>query len=295
MKTKLIALIAGLAMPTSIALACTEDGKEGFFPENNLWIPAPVGKSIAEDQFNAVIDRAEQIYGPKFKADGKTLIVKRKWTDGTVNALARRPLFSRKKAIVEMFGGLARHNLVTSDAFALVLCHEIGHHIGGTPSISSGLSGKFANEGQSDYFATLKCAREIWAQDDNVAIMANVNVPTTVTALCQKSWDSAEDIALCQRSAMAGKSLGDTLGSLPTNPADRMTTDFDKPDQTVVSRTNNAHPKAQCRLDTYFAGALCTKSVTENVSFSDEMAGTCNTSRGDDLGVRPLCWFKPST
>lgn len=288
-----LALLVGLCLPLSAALACSEDGKSGFFPENSLRIPARPGKTIEEARFNAAIDRAEAFYKPIFAAQNRTLVINRKWSDPTVNASASRSLFGRK-SIVNMYGGLARHNLVTADAFMLVLCHELGHHLGGIPSVSAGISGKFANEGQSDYFATLKCAREMWKNDDNAAIMANVTIPQTVTTMCQKTWDTAQDIALCQRSAMGGKALGDTLGSLPTNEADRMTTDFDRPDPSVVSSTYSAHPKAQCRLDTYFAGALCGKSTSEGVSFSDEFAGTCNTSRGDDLGARPLCWFKPS-
>jgi len=289
MKTKLIATIVGLALPMSVALACNEEGTEGIFPANNLRIPAPIGKSIAEDNFNAVIDRAEKFYTPVFKAMGRKLTIQRLWNNDTVNAMASRPLLS-KKSVVKMFGGLARHPLVTSDAFQLVLCHELGHHLGGAPYISQIFSGKFANEGQSDYFATLKCAREMWKNDDNSAIVAGMNIPQTVTTLCQKTWDNANDIAMCQRSAMAGKSLGDTLGSLGTTV---VVTDFDHPDTSVVSSTNDAHPDAQCRLDTYFAGALCGQSKDITPSFSDETVGTCNTSRGDDLGVRPLCWFKP--
>jgi hypothetical protein len=32
-----------------------------------------------------------------------------------------------------MFGGLARHELVTDDGFMMVVCHETGHHLGGAP------------------------------------------------------------------------------------------------------------------------------------------------------------------
>ena len=66
-----------------------------------------------------------------------------------------------------MFGGLARHKLVTPDGFALVACHEMGHHLGGAPR----RGGWASNEGQSDYYATTKCARRIWAEDNNAAIM----------------------------------------------------------------------------------------------------------------------------
>ena len=51
------------------------------------------------------------------------------------------------------------------------------------------------------------------------------------------------------------------------------------------------HPYAQCRLDTYFNGALCT--VSEIIDFDDdeETTGACHKKNGDDRGLRPQCWF----
>ena len=37
-----------------------------------------------------------------------------------------------------MFGGLAGHETITTDAFALVACHELGHHIGGAQRKQAG-------------------------------------------------------------------------------------------------------------------------------------------------------------
>jgi hypothetical protein len=107
---------------------------------------------------------------------------------------------------------------------------------------------------------------------------------------CAANYSSANDIALCKRIAMAGKSLADLLGSLRNSAP----TDFDKPDTAVVSETYNMHPASQCRLDTYFQGALCDKRISEELSNKDPVAGTCNRSEGYETGVRPLCWYKPS-
>jgi hypothetical protein len=69
---------------------------------------------------------------------------------------------------------------------------------------------------------------------------------------------------------------------------------FDTPDPKVVTKTDDNHPAYQCRLDTYFQGALCEKAFTEDVSASSEVTGTCHGSTGQTTGLRPLCWFKPS-
>ena len=279
-----------LALPGTSQACVLGQGNGGIFPENNANIP--VGRfglfSIEKEVFMSAIDRAEKIYGPVFVKEGRTLEIQRKWEDGTVNAYASR---EGTKSIVAMFGGLARHPLVTGDAFSMVICHELGHHIGGAPKKKGFFFASWAsNEGQSDYFATLKCAREIWKNEDNEAIVANMIVDSTAKARCEKSWSRSDDVALCIRSAMAGKSLADTLADLGKAP----TTDFSKPDTKVVVKTDDAHPAAQCRLDTYFAGSLCTVDKDIAVDDADATKGTCASENKAKEAFRPMCWYKPA-
>ena len=60
-----------------------------------------------------------------------------------------------------------------------------------------------------------------------------------------------------------------------------------------MSKTDHNHPASQCRLDTYFAGALCNADHYQDVDDSDAEIGTCVRSEEMVLGVRPLCWYKP--
>ncbi len=266
-----------------MALACTSNGKEGIFPENNLYIPVSRFANYAttkEEFFNAVA-KAQKTYEGVFTAQGREFKIIADWEDGTVNAYATR---KGNVSEVHMFGGLARHEKVSADGFMMVICHETGHHIGGAPKKGSMWA---SNEGQSDYFATLKCAREIWKDEDNTAIVAAMEIPQVVTERCQKAFDKAEDLAICKRAAMAGKTLADTLGALRKTGD----TDFEKPDTRVVDSTDDNHPAAQCRLDTYFAGAVCSKSKDDAVSESDPKPGTCAAELGETLGVRPACWY----
>ena len=281
--------ILGLALVSSVsAFACDIDGKSGFAPENDMYISSSAKSinGIDEAQFNAVLDEVQAIYEPIIKANGDKMVINRKWDDGTVNASAQR---SGKKVILNMYGGLARHNLITRDGFAIVMCHELGHHLGGAPKISGWMNRWASNEGQSDYFANLKCFRLVYGTQDNVAFIANNTIDPTVTAACDNAFAIESDSALCQRSAMAAKSTADLLSSLRGNGA----TDFTKKDPSVVKKTNDRHPDAQCRLDTYFAASLCDKDMNDQVSAKDPNKGTCNRKDGDISGLRSLCWFKP--
>lgn len=277
------ALLLSSITPT---FACDIHGKSGFMPENKLWISKTDKgtNGMTEERFNQIIDRVESVYRPIVESMGKTFTVVRNWDDGTVNAYANQ---SGNDWYVNMFGGLARHELVTDDGFALVVCHETGHHLGGAPRYNG--TDWASNEGQADYFGTLKCMRRVFGGDDNVSIVASMKVDADAKTKCDMVYKSASESALCQRIAMAGKSLAMLLGDLGGNSR----VAFNTPDKSVVKRMYDAHPKAQCRLDTYFQGGLCDVDFNIDVSSTDAKVGTCIKSDGHKVGIRPLCWYKP--
>jgi len=291
-------LLQGLLVTTMVlsqsSFACTEDGSEGIVPEHNLRIEVDEKRNagLTEEQFNAVIDKVETHYAPVVAQMNATLKVARNWTDGTVNAYASR---SGSTWNVAMFGGLARHETITEDGFALVVCHEIGHHIGGAPKKASMWSNSWAsNEGQSDYWANLKCLRQVFKNESSLRIVRemkkNKQVPEAVITACNSAWKTATDRAICVRGAMAGKSVSDLFAALRNATPGS----FETPDTKVVTKTDDNHPHYQCRLDTYFQGSLCEANMNEDVEQSSEVTATCHGTLGHTTGTRPLCWFKPS-
>jgi hypothetical protein len=286
---KKLILLTALSLVANTAFPCTEDGSEGILPENDMWISTDAKgiSTIDEAEFNAVIDKVIAIYEPIISQMGGTLNVERNWSDGTVNAYASR---SGGTWNVAMFGGLARHNTITSDGFALVVCHELGHHIGGAPKKASFWSTWASNEGQADWFSTAKCLRRVFRAEANSAqVVAGMNVPKVVIDECAAQFTSQEDQLICQRGAMAGMSTAQLFQALRNQTT---APDFTTPDASTVSRTNDNHPGTQCRLDTYYAGALCSVDELVDVDQSDEATGTCFRASGDTVGVRPACWFK---
>ena len=274
-----------LASQSFNANACDAEGKTGFMPENNMSVAIgdKSANDMTEERFNAIIDRVETVYAPIVRSKKGRLKLNRKWTNNTVNANASRRFGTWT---VNMYGGLARHADVTDDGFALVICHELGHHLGGAPKVGNIMMKWASNEGQSDYFGSLKCMRRVFGNDDNATIISNMNVPELAEKKCSAAWSTQAEQALCIRVAMAGKSLSKLLarGGTPK---------FSTPSTQVVGRTNHAHPAGQCRLDTYFHGALCDKEVSDDVSNRDSAKGVCVRKRGYKEGTRPLCWYKP--
>jgi hypothetical protein len=287
-------ILFGAILASSFALSQTiaKDSKQlchGFLPENDMRIPvgANLEGGITEAQFNAVLDRISQIYGADVERRGDTLYISRGWDDSTVNASAER---NGTTEILNMYGGLARHPAVTVEGFALVACHEFGHHTGGFPKIPGYYGNNWAtNEGGADYFGALKCLRRFFADDDNAAILKDKQIDQVVKDTCTSQFTDVKDQLICMRSSLAGQSVANLFQSLTGDSAPPT---YDDPDRTQVPTTINNHPPTQCRLDTYFAGMTCQSKESQSMSDYDYRTGACYTPR-DTIGFRPRCWFAP--
>ena len=282
--------IFALSIQSTAIQACDIHGKSGFVPENNLSIPVGMkAANMSETQFNKVIDRVLAVYRTEIETENRIkLVIEKKWKDGTVNAYAKQP--GDGTWVVAMFGGLARHPEITEDAFATVVCHELGHHIGGAPKKKGIIGVTWAsNEGQADYFGVMKCLRRVFEKDRNTEIARRLGAPQFVKTKCASQFFSLEERAICERSSMAGLALGKFFRALSK---DVPKVDFSTPDKNVVAQTNDNHPASQCRVDTYFQASLCDRSTSEKVSNADANAGVCSKRNGDSVGIRPACWYK---
>lgn len=264
-----------LILFTSQVLACPK----GYELPATFHIPVGGDGGITEQEFMRISSELENIYAPDVSARGGKLKVYKEWASSTVNAYAQREKDEWK---VIMLGGIARHKDMTADGYALIVCHEIGHHLGGVPRYDGIDIGWATNEGQSDYYSVMKCLRRYWENADNTSAIAGKSVPETLMKAC-------EGESLCIRTGLAGLSAANVFGSLAwfgKKPK------FETPDTKIVKQTYAAHPKAQCRLDTYLQGSLC--EAPHESEMTTETEGACHESLGHKLGMRPLCWFKPT-
>lgn len=283
-----LALIAGLGFSSQLATA--SHACKGFLPENNLNIPVGTmnGGGITEEQFNWVLDKLEATFKADVERVGDKLSINRLWSNGTVNASAQR---MGKTQVLNMYGGLARHQETNLEGFAIVACHEFGHHNGGAPKMGGWFSPGWAtNEGGSDYYATLKCMRRLFADEDNAAALDGIEIDPFAREACETAFTDIVEVNICLRSALGGQSVANLFHALGGYRGEKPS--FTTPDPSVVRKTDNSHPASQCRLDTYFQGAICAVAVNNQLSNDDYKEGSCYTGR-DSSGTRPLCWFKP--
>jgi hypothetical protein len=278
MKRIVLSILGCLAFASAAQAKATSS----IFPKNNAWVGIERSDAgIDEAAFNKVLDKIVAIYNPIVAAHGYQLNFNRLWPDGTVNSDTST---EGNSWVVNSYGGLARYTGMTSDGYAGVACHELGHHLGGAPVFNDGSD--MSVEGEADYHVGTKCLHKYFAGDDNKKIVAAMKIDPVAAKKCTAAYvGNADEIALCERSAMAGFVLADILRSLGGSAAIA----FDTPDKSQVTVTYEDHPEAQCRLDTYFASALCTVSSDVEFSTTDAKVGACNSG----VGARPLCWYKP--
>lgn len=160
----------------------------------------------------------------------------------------------------------------SDDAYAKILCHELGHVVGETQNPVKPIS----EEAESDYFAGAVCLKKLfrtYPKSDGLK-----PVPVAV-AKCRVS----KEPELCERVAMAGvdffSSLHHSLRRLRViTEADRF---YALPDLRIEdSGFYTFYPSLQCRAETVAAGAFC--ETSEKAFDKGQRDWHCQ---------RPRCWY----
>ncbi len=176
----------------------------------------------------------------------------------------------KRKVLVS--GEVARTSFVTKDTFALILCHEVGHCLGGKPNYADIYT---SVEGQADYWSAHSCLAKYfkkipvttdWINDSNI----DPDILNTCSLVHTELMDKVACIKTIQTSlfAMKNNSSGDQGISILT------------PSTVEVTKIERYHPPAQCRLDTLVSGALYIPGI--------------DSKNQVQASSRPLCWYNPS-
>lgn len=278
-----------------------------------LPIPSSPPANLKKEKFFQLLGQVEKIYRPIiYDQFSKTLSIEGQWDESEVNAHATRDLQDNPVIIVP--GGLARHPLLTEDGLLLILCHELGHFLGGAPKIYREEVKKFSwssAEGQADYFATSKCFKnllvnqllekgeikrtEINFEEEILEKEFELNkeqVPPHLFTL----QDQKEVAELCLNSACK-KVMFASLSASRVFAAvkwDQRTPALSTPDRREVNETTFRHSSSQCRLDTFVNGWFCPKSFKASFDNLDPAKGACH-EEGDATESpykRPVCWYR---
>ncbi|GEM_PF-1126758 len=158
---------------------------------------------------------------------------------------------------ITITGGMLKLDGFDADSAALVLCHELGHGIGGAPfkdpSALDSSDFPSSTEGQSDYYAARVCLPKIW---DQLPLTEKVELPVALKKCGSRFEIESKEYHHCLRTFAAMRGF---INLRLISKSDTQTISFESFDPTVVKEINldsRFYPTPQCRLDTLIAGAL---------------------------------------
>lgn len=240
--------------------------------------------SITEDNFKNAFDRVSLIYkdiaaSAGYKLSFRYLSAK----EGTVGARINEDLSG------EIIGfGSEDYGQLDQDSLTLILCHELGHLIGGMPTMDP--YGKSTTEGQADYFASLKCLPKIirseyLGREDSLKSIARFEHE------CSKTHSDVFSINVCTNVIQASftASVFNNLVQGNQEPIELNSRIINFANIENYFNLGLRHPNSQCRLQTYVAGALCTDDPSLDVDIHSVLGSACKD--GNPLSQRPACWY----
>lgn len=264
--------------------------------------------SLEQKMFNDLVEHFEQSFSQTiFSKTGKQLIIQKNWDNDRVNAHATKD--QAGNLVVSIDGGMVRHQYMTPDGLWMIMCHELGHHLGGAPLQmrgNSNLKSWSSVEGQADYYAATKCFPKILLYKSELGEKLDKKMQALLQR--QNSSNNKEEsnkIELndeqelnhamkkckdeeCVRIAIAGLAVTRVFASLKEG---HVWPELSKEEMFEAYRTNTGHPSPQCRLDTIVSGANCKEGREIDFDLDNPHIGAC---RDGESGARPLCWYAPT-
>lgn len=256
-------------------------------------VEASEDASKTKEQYEKIITRITDLYAPTIKDLGHDFKLTMDWDDETENAYAKQPQDTNTWEL-ELPGAYYRTDKMTNDAYALVVCHELGHHLAGAPFYPGT---KISVEGQADFWATSVCLKKYFNAYPEKASGLSLSMKEN----CDRVYtdDQSRNTCYLISKASLSKAIHNKRALKKTNEPD-----IDFPDQNIIKSTSNKHSDTQCRLDTYLAGSLCTpqdtslsfqkKLLTENL-MSDSLCKVNLGYKTSKIEQRPKCWFKENS
>src|SRR5690606_24973254 len=84
---------------------------------------------------------------------GHELVIRLEALNPRINAEIQK---NGPEVVIQVLGGMLKHRHMDAPVLQLLLCHELGHLLGGPPYKSR--NGWSSTEGQADYYSGLVCA-----------------------------------------------------------------------------------------------------------------------------------------
>lgn len=246
------------------------------------------------DSFDRLVHRTLAHFDKHAERNGAKLTYEIFWNSSSSGAFTLRKDQGRTWHVF-VYDGILRLPYATEDLISAVLCHEVGHHLGGYPFKENAWA---AAEGQADYFAMQVCLPELFALEPQRNAEYRDLAPEVLKRLCNQSFADQSRRDICYREAV----VIETLLKYEGNDG-KVKLSLTKKDPLVVETTNLLHPSAQCRIDTSVSGVLCNLNFKlghipgyfgkgQNTSEAEQDSDLYVCKGSANIMARPSCWYR---
>jgi hypothetical protein len=153
------------------------------------------------------------------------------------------------KLDIQVSRGLAELSAIDRDGFALLVCHELGHHFGEKPFIVK----DFSVEGSADFYATNVCLKRIFP-------FLKVDPEISFSKQVSKKCDSIETVVNsplnCERTLRASQQVFGVFSMMTSHPKSNAAAFTNG---TIIENGTEFvrdYPSLECRLVTWRNGVL---------------------------------------
>ncbi len=216
-----------------------DSGRSGYF-----YLPVgstQVSTLTHQDYAELIAKFSSYSFIKVYQKTGMALVIPQEWESPYFAAFAQKKEHFMQ---ISLWGGMVRAPGVTKGALAAILCHELGHILGGEPRQTIPGSDWASIEGQSDFYSASECLPRFLKENPGIVTA----VDPQVEKLCKGNVD-------CARTLQAGVDMIHLLQMYSYR--EYTPVNILNPEKAASELIRNAYPSDQCRMDSYVQGALC--------------------------------------
>ncbi len=242
--------------------------------------------SIDKADYLQLTRTLETTYAEQIRSlGGKLKFTLKESTDSPNAFAAKRVDGTWEVTVVETLLSLKEQ---TKSTLGIILCHEIGHFLGGepyvvgiqlTPAVRSRAPKKMSCEGQADYFATSDCIKNLGQKLPDLFSDNQGLLNPSMAEECNQNYEDQEKKNQCLETLVASHQTVLVYQKM-LQAMNVLSGFFGRIENERSDRTLNhvgEYPSLDCRYQTFINGTLCS-GLSEN---------ECN----DAKWARPACWF----
>ena len=206
---------------------------------------------INKDSFSSKINEILPIFIKESLAQNRIIVQNPMWETPYFSAWAKKQ--NESIYMINFWGGMARIPGMLTETWEFIICHEIGHIIGGHPYHQKVTDSLWASsEGQADHFAVVSCLPKFYRSQTQ--LLEPLDLYPYEVSLCEEKYSKEEDKIICKKILRAGRGFVDINSYL--NP-DIAKADFFSNEIEAEKTIFDSYPSMQCRFDIFKTASQC--------------------------------------